>query len=216
MARDAAHLSTPRVAFLAGGGTDELARVREILRGAGFAAPARVPGAEPGNVPSAEDGEVVVVVLNDEARERLAAVSEMSTLRGEGRLVALMPDDATPSQFRRALRSGADGIVLDGEAATTLVPTLIAVSSGQIVLPAALRQTIAPHTLTLRERECLSLAIDGLSNAEIASRLFVSQSTVKTHLHAAFAKIGVGSRAEAATLTRDPEMALLLGLSVAP
>jgi DNA-binding CsgD family transcriptional regulator len=73
--------------------------------------------------------------------------------------------------------------------------------------------------LSQRERQTLALAIGGLTNAEIATRLFVAPSTVKTHLSAAFQKLGVGSRAEAAALVHDPEEGLtelILGSALLP
>jgi ATP/maltotriose-dependent transcriptional regulator MalT len=57
-------------------------------------------------------------------------------------------------------------------------------------------------TLTRREAEVLGLVADGLSNGEIASALFVGGSTVKTHINAIFAKLGVASRAQAIALVR--------------
>ena len=52
--------------------------------------------------------------------------------------------------------------------------------------------------LTVRERRIVEMAADGLTNREIAQRLFVTQRTVETHLHNAFAKLGVRSRSELA------------------
>ena len=54
-----------------------------------------------------------------------------------------------------------------------------------------------PDGLTAREVEILALMADGLSNPEIAARLYIGQTTVKTHINNAFAKIGVRNRAEA-------------------
>jgi DNA-binding NarL/FixJ family response regulator len=59
-----------------------------------------------------------------------------------------------------------------------------------------------------REKQVLRLVADGLTNSEIAERLFLSESTVKSHLSTAFAKLGVRSRKEAAALVLDPEGAL--------
>lgn len=57
-------------------------------------------------------------------------------------------------------------------------------------------------SLTLREREILSLAGQGLSNAEIAGRLNLSPHTIKSHIHNLLRKIGASNRAEAALLLR--------------
>lgn len=58
-------------------------------------------------------------------------------------------------------------------------------------------------SLTLREREILSLAGKGLSNAEIAERLCLSPHTIKSHIHNLLRKIGASNRAEAAFLLRS-------------
>ena len=57
-------------------------------------------------------------------------------------------------------------------------------------------------SLTLREREILSLAGKGLSNAEIAEQLCLSPHTIKSHIHNLLRKIGASNRAEAAFLLR--------------
>jgi DNA-binding NarL/FixJ family response regulator len=58
-------------------------------------------------------------------------------------------------------------------------------------------------TLTRREAEVLALIAEGLSNGEIAARLFVSVATVKTHINAIFAKVAVRDRAQAIALVRS-------------
>ena len=62
-----------------------------------------------------------------------------------------------------------------------------------IVAPAA-AQAGNNDVLTSREREVVTLAAQGLSNREIATRLFISLRTVENHLHRAFAKLGVTRR----------------------
>jgi DNA-binding NarL/FixJ family response regulator len=56
--------------------------------------------------------------------------------------------------------------------------------------------------LSARQREILELVVEGLSNAEIAGRLFLSESTIKQHLRAAYKVLGVKNRTEAAKLIR--------------
>jgi DNA-binding NarL/FixJ family response regulator len=64
------------------------------------------------------------------------------------------------------------------------------------------RQLVSPPALSYREKEVLELASRGLTNSQIASRLFLAESTVKTHLSSAFRRLGVSSRREAAALMR--------------
>jgi DNA-binding CsgD family transcriptional regulator len=64
-----------------------------------------------------------------------------------------------------------------------------------------------PPLLSHREREILALAVTGLTNRQIAARLHVTQSTVRTHLSWAFGRLGVHSRGEAVLLLAVPDAA---------
>ena len=123
----------------------------------------------------------------------------------EARVLAIMPADAASVSLRRVLLAGAAGIVLDEDLDRTLVPTVRAMLVGQLAVPAVLARQIAPRPLSHREREILALIVDGRTNREIADRLCVAESTVKTHLVSAFRKLDARSRADAVARITDPE-----------
>ncbi|MFJ5925557.1 response regulator [Kitasatospora sp. NPDC092948] len=117
----------------------------------------------------------------------------------------------------QALRAGADGFLGKGAAPAELLAAIRTVAAGDALLsPAATRAMIdrfraqpgpaaAPaadrlDVLTAREREVMALAATGLSNEEIAERIFVSPLTVRTHVHRAMAKLDVRDRAQLVAL----------------
>jgi len=61
----------------------------------------------------------------------------------------------------------------------------------------------APHGLSAREVEVMSLIADGQTNGEIAARLFLAEKTVKNHVRRIYSKLGVGSRPAAIAYWRD-------------
>ena len=105
--------------------------------------------------------------------------------------------NAGPDDIHRALEAAASGqAVLDAAAAARLV--LAAGREAPASRPEAPGPPGAlPDGLTEREGEVLALIAQGLSNAEIASQLFVSRSTVKTHINQIFAKTSSRDRAQA-------------------
>lgn len=112
------------------------------------------------------------------------------------------------AQIIRAVEAGAVGYLLKDVDNDTIARAIVDASAGAMVLTpggderllAALR---APRvTLTDREREVLVLVDDGASNREIAAQLFVSESTVKTHIVHLLDKLGVTSRTAAASEAR--------------
>lgn len=129
----------------------------------------------------------------------------MATLRRVRRelqqpaIVAISPP-ATATGVRRGLDAGADAIVFEPLIESTLAVTVSAVGSGQSVVPRELRASVQRPSLSHRERQVLTYVSRGLTNSQIAEELFLSESTVKSHLSSAFAKFGVRSRREAAAL----------------
>jgi NarL family two-component system response regulator LiaR len=111
--------------------------------------------------------------------------------------------------IKNALEAGAIGYLLKDVSADELVRAIRAAYVGRATLSPEAAQTLvetanqppAPGLdLTEREREVLALMIEGLNNTQIAGRLTVSPSTIKSHVSNILSKLGVSSRTEAVTL----------------
>lgn len=89
----------------------------------------------------------------------------------------------------------------------TEYPDLVERVSGAVPMPEEVSEARLLEPLSERERQVLELLYGGLSNKEIAQRLFVSANTVKTHIRNLYAKIGVGTRGQA--IARIRELGLL-------
>ena len=111
-----------------------------------------------------------------------------------------------------ALAAGADGFVLDDDLEMCLPAAVRGVCAGQLSLPRGARHIIGRPGLTTREKQILGMVVLGLSNAEIAAQLSLAESTVKSHLSAAFSKLGVRSRNEATAMILDPDSGLGTGI----
>jgi DNA-binding CsgD family transcriptional regulator len=83
-----------------------------------------------------------------------------------------------------------------------------AVAAGLSVMPSVLRNGAERLALSHREREVLRLAVTGHTNGEIATMLFLAESTVKSHLSSAYRKLGAGGRNHAASMIFDPDEGL--------
>jgi DNA-binding NarL/FixJ family response regulator len=139
----------------------------------------------------------IVVVLEPE--DGLHADSLYAALRAS-LPAAVIVVVCSPSRERpqSLLWAGVDGIVVDPGADGVVGPTVRAALAGYLVLPRTLRAAVQPPPLSARERQLLALVVEGLSNREIAARLFLAESTVKRHLSSIFRRLGVRSRREAA------------------
>lgn len=113
---------------------------------------------------------------------------------------------------RKLVLSQADGLLQAAEIEAALVATINCVLANQLCVPAELREHLAQPVFSYREKQVLELVLGGLTNGEIAARLFLSESTIKSHLASSFRKLGVSSRAEAARRVLDPDSGLDLNL----
>lgn len=136
-------------------------------------------------------------------------VTSLRRLRREVSAPALVviSQPTTGAAVRRALDAGADALVFETELESALAATIRAVASGQSVVPRKLRASVARPTLSHREQQVLTLVGEGLTNAEIANRLYLAESTVKSHLASVFTKFGVHSRKEAAAVFMELALA---------
>jgi DNA-binding NarL/FixJ family response regulator len=96
-----------------------------------------------------------------------------------------------------------------GDVARALVPALAAAGADLVCVPRASRRAIAKPTFSHREKEVLGHLVEGMTNRQIAARLYLAESTVKTHVAPAFSKLGVRSRREAAMVLLDPAEGLV-------
>ena len=109
------------------------------------------------------------------------------------------------SLLSRGLESGAKGYILKEAPHETLVRAIDKVAKGEsfidpALMPAFLSGKDREEMLTGREREILQLLADGMSNADVAQRLFISQETVKSHVRHILAKLEADTRTHAVAI----------------
>jgi DNA-binding NarL/FixJ family response regulator len=192
---------TPAVATVVGGGARERGDILRLLGDAGFGF-------------SAEPERDALIVLVGHAREdaRLREIRTLAETHPSAWILVVMPASVPNAGLRRVLLAGASAIVLEDDVERALVPTVRSMLAGQLTVPSVLVQQIAPRPLSHREKQILSFVVLGLTNREIAHKLFLAESTVKTHLSSAFRKIDARSRSEAVARIQDPEAGLGLGV----
>lgn len=179
-------------------------------------------------VATAADGEEAValaarlrpdVVLMDLRMPRCDGVEATRRLRDHDAdiKVLMLTTYADDRSVIDALRAGARGYLTKDAGAEEIRQALLQVTSGHAAIDPAVQHHLLdaivaspeepppavpptlPDGLTPREAEVLSLIAEGLSNPEIAERLVVGETTVKSHINHLFAKIGVRDRAQAVT-----------------
>jgi len=125
--------------------------------------------------------------------------------RGLATRVIILTTFARSGYLRRALDAGVGGYLLKDAPSATLADAIRTVhQGGRAVDPALAAEAWAePDPLTDRERQVLRMAGDGLSNAEIAARVHLSEGTVRNYLSEAMRKLDATNRTAAARLARD-------------
>ncbi len=149
--------------------------------------------------------DIAVLDIEMPGGDGLAAAQALRTALPSCRIVILTTFGRS-GYLRRAMDSGAVGFLLKDAPASELASALRRVMNGERVVDpelALLALSEGTNPLTPREREVLSAALPGISHAEIATHLSVSEGTVRNHLSAAMQKLGTHNRMEAARLAEQ-------------
>ena len=138
-----------------------------------------------------------------------AAATRQIRLQSEAVQVIALTSFKEESLVQSALQAGAIGYLLKDVSANELAQAIRAAHAGratlspeaaQVLVQAATQPPAPGSDLTERERTVLALMVEGLNNTQIAARLTVSPSTIKSHVSNILSKLGVASRTEAVAL----------------
>jgi DNA-binding NarL/FixJ family response regulator len=152
--------------------------------------------------------DVLLLDLKLPGIDGLGVLNELRARGGHTRVLVLT-SGASPTGPALALQAGAAGFLYKDVDPDALVRAIRSVHDGHTVLASDAADLVAARpgadsrgirSLTAREREVLAMLADGRSNREIARLLTVSEKTVKTHVSAILAKLGVADRTQAALL----------------
>jgi two-component system, NarL family, nitrate/nitrite response regulator NarL len=167
--------------------------------------------------------DILLLDLKMPGLDGLATLQRLQIAKNKTRVIVLTASD-DKNEFVQAMKLGTSGIVLKQTATELLIKSIRKVHAGEIWLDshttaAVIRQFVAndeatpampslppaPPTrererspLSQREREIVALVAQGFKNKEMAEKMFISEQTVKNHLHNIFDKLGVSDRLELA------------------
>jgi DNA-binding NarL/FixJ family response regulator len=161
--------------------------------------------------------DILLLDLKMPGLDGLGTLQRLQQSRNKTRVIVLTASD-DKNEFVQAMKLGTSGIVLKQTATELLIKSIRKVHAGEIWLDshttaAVMRQFAAPgeigggsgtgkarerSPLSHREREIVQLVAQGYKNKEMAEKMFISEQTVKNHLHNIFDKLGVSDRLELA------------------
>ena len=165
--------------------------------------------------------DILLLDLKMPGLDGLATLQRLQASKNKTRVIVLTASD-DKNEFVQAMKLGTSGIVLKQTATELLIKSIRKVHAGEIWLDshttaAVIRQFVAndeappppmPSSaptrererspLSQREREIVALVAQGFKNKEMAEKMFISEQTVKNHLHNIFDKLGVSDRLELA------------------
>jgi len=162
------------------------------------------------------DPDILLLDLRMPGLDGLSVLQRLKYTGSKARVIVLTASE-DKNEFVQAMKHGCCGIVLKQTATELLFKSIRKVYAGEIWLDshttaAVMRQFASPargamdperktrerNPLSQREREIVGLVAQGFKNKEIAERIFISEQTVKNHLHNIFDKLGVSDRLELA------------------
>ena len=182
--------------------------VRESLRGlfrsVGFAAQGFASAAAFLQSHDLPETDCVVLDVRMPGMDGLDATKELME-REPNTSVLIFTAYSERSLLGRGLESGAKGYILKEAPHQTLLRAIEKVAGGEgyvdpALMPAFLTGKGRDEMLTGREREILQLLADGMSNADVAKKLFISQETVKSHVRHILAKLEADTRTHAVAI----------------
>jgi len=175
-------------------------------------------GKEAFDVVQLKEPDVLLLDLRMPGLDGLSALPRLQSLNVKTKIIVVTASE-DKNEFVQAMKLGCSGIVLKQAATEQLIKCIRRVHAGEIWMDASttaavLRQFAAgtepasPSTqqsrgrdrtpLSQREREIVALVAQGYKNKEMAAKMFISEQTVKNHLHNIFDKLGVSDRLELA------------------
>ena len=150
--------------------------------------------------------EIVLMDLRMPQVDGVTAIREIKSSQAETQILVLTTYDSD-ADILRAIEAGATGYLLKDSSREELYGAIRATARGDTVLAPTVAARLvgqmrapAEERLSSRELEVLQLVAEGASNKDIASRLHISQATVKSHLIHIFGKLGVSDRTAAVTV----------------
>ncbi len=159
-----------------------------------------------------DEPDVLLLDLKMPGLDGLSTLQRLQAQKIKTKVIVLTASD-NEDEYVQAMKFGTSGIVLKQTATELLIKSIRKVHAGEIWLDsrttaAVMRQFASPNEaaakdrerspLSQREREIVVLVAQGFKNKEIAERMFISEQTVKNHLHNIFDKLGVSDRLELA------------------
>jgi two-component system, NarL family, response regulator len=147
--------------------------------------------------------DVSVIDLRMQPMDGVETTEHIRRIDGTAKVIILTTYD-TDEEIFRGLRAGAASYLLKDVDVSRLVDTITAVHAGRKAIPpeiaAKLADRVSADALTPRQLEVLGSLAEGRSNLEIASKLFISEGTVKAHVKAILQKLNARDRTQAITI----------------